>query len=177
MLAVPADYISALGINCLLTLESPADAVVRPWVWSLALFLGAALKCLVNEGVAHSADKVAILPLPQFMVMIEAEDIIVSLVVEHSLRIWVKAEAPNATPGSTPSAGGLVESESDASAALKKAPAPPDSSNLIGKINNLIATGRAPRRSLWARLAPARNVLPLFDSGLEPHPHSARILS
>ncbi|KAJ6535432.1 hypothetical protein B0H19DRAFT_1079915 [Mycena capillaripes] len=131
VLAVPADYISALGINRLLTyLESPADAVVRPWIWILTLFLGAALGCLVNEAYTST----------MFMVMIEAEAIIVSLVFEHSLRIRVKAETSNVTPGSTPSAGGLAESESDASAASKKAPAPPDSSNLIGKINNLIAT-------------------------------------
>ncbi|KAJ6535453.1 P-loop containing nucleoside triphosphate hydrolase protein [Mycena capillaripes] len=131
VLAVPADYISALGINRLLTyLESPADAVFRPWVWILTLFLGAALGCLVNEAYTST----------MFMVMIEAEAIIVSLVFEHSLRIRVKAETPNANPGSTPSVGGQVESESDASAASKKAPVPPDSSNLIGKINNLIAT-------------------------------------
>ncbi|KAJ6535436.1 hypothetical protein B0H19DRAFT_431589 [Mycena capillaripes] len=74
-----------------------------------------------------------------FMAMIEAEAIIVSLVFEHSLCIRVKDETPNLTPSYTPSVGGQVESESEPSAASKKAPVPPDSSNLIGMINNLIA--------------------------------------
>ncbi|KAJ6535435.1 hypothetical protein B0H19DRAFT_1183433 [Mycena capillaripes] len=43
MLSVPSDHISALGINLMLTsFESPADAVVCPWVWIRTLFLGAA---------------------------------------------------------------------------------------------------------------------------------------
>jgi hypothetical protein len=64
--------------------------------------------------------------------MIEAEAIIISLVFEHALRIRVKAETPNApaTPASTPSSH----------TASKSTAFPPDSSNLMGKINNLIAT-------------------------------------
>jgi hypothetical protein len=71
--------------------------------------------------------------------MIEAEAIIISLVFEHTLRIRVKAETPNAPAmGSTPSSpSSHTASESTA---LKTAAAPPDSSNLIGNINNLIAT-------------------------------------
>jgi hypothetical protein len=53
VLCVPADYVSALGINRLLTyLEAPADAVVRPWVWIGTLFLGAALGAVLNEGMS-----------------------------------------------------------------------------------------------------------------------------
>ncbi|KAJ7920096.1 hypothetical protein B0H13DRAFT_2319876 [Mycena leptocephala] len=128
VLCVPADYISALGINRLLTyLEAPADAVVRPWVWIATLFLGAALGAVLNEAYTST----------MYIVMIEAEAIIISLVFEHALRIRVKAESPNApaTPDSTPSSHTASEST-----ALKAAAVPPDSSNLIGKINNLIAT-------------------------------------
>jgi hypothetical protein len=69
--------------------------------------------------------------------MIEAEAIIISLVFEHALRIRVKAEVPNApaVPGSTPSSHTASKST-----ALKTAAVPPNSSNLIGKIINLIAT-------------------------------------
>ncbi|KAJ7093549.1 P-loop containing nucleoside triphosphate hydrolase protein [Mycena epipterygia] len=72
-----------------------------------------------------------------YIVMIEAEAIIISLVFEHAFRIRVKVETPNApaTPGSTPSSHTTSENT-----ALKTAAVPPDSSNLIGKINNLIAT-------------------------------------
>ncbi|KAJ7246497.1 multidrug resistance-associated ABC transporter [Mycena rebaudengoi] len=130
VLCVPTDYVSALGINRLLTyLEAPADAVVRPWVWIATLFLGAALGAVLNEAYTST----------MYIVMIEAEAIIISLVFEHTLRIRVKAETPNAPAmGSTPSSpSSHTASESTA---LKTAAAPPDSSNLIGNINNLIAT-------------------------------------
>ncbi|KAJ6563153.1 multidrug resistance-associated ABC transporter [Mycena vulgaris] len=128
VLCVPADYVSALGINRLLTyLEAPADAVVRPWVWITTLFLGAALGAVLNEAYTST----------MYIVMIEAEAIIISLMFEHALRIRVKAETPNApaTPGSTPSSHAASENTVPKTAAV-----PPDSSNLIGKINNLIAT-------------------------------------
>ncbi|KAJ7091800.1 P-loop containing nucleoside triphosphate hydrolase protein [Mycena epipterygia] len=128
ILCVPADYVSTLGINRLLTyLEAPADAVVRPWVWIAMLFFGAALGAVLNEAYTST----------MYIVMIEAEAIIISLVFEHALRIRVKAETPNApaTPGSTHSSHTASEN-----AALKMAAVPPDSSNLIGKLNNLIAT-------------------------------------
>lgn len=59
VLCVPADYVSALGINRLLTyLEAPADAVVRPWVWIAMLFLGAALGAVLNEGLSVSGPRI-----------------------------------------------------------------------------------------------------------------------
>jgi hypothetical protein len=71
--------------------------------------------------------------------MIEAEAIIVSLVFEHALRIRIKAETPNPTPGSTSTSTPSETSAGGGTPSQKTAP-PPDSSNLIGKINNLIAT-------------------------------------
>ncbi|KAJ7926965.1 hypothetical protein B0H13DRAFT_1971667 [Mycena leptocephala] len=130
VLCVPADYVSALGINRLLTyLEAPADAVVRPWVWIGTLFLGAALGAVLNEAYTST----------MYIVMIEAEAIIVSLVFEHALRIRIKAETPNPTPGSTSTSTPSETSAGGGTPSQKTAP-PPDSSNLIGKINNLIAT-------------------------------------
>ncbi|KAJ7642249.1 multidrug resistance-associated ABC transporter [Roridomyces roridus] len=117
LLCVPADYLGPLGINRLLAyVESPADAMVRPWVWVVTIFLGAGLACLLNEAYVST----------MYIVMIEAEAILVSLVFEHALRIRVKA---------SPSSASDTPSESD-----DKQDSKPDSSNLIGRINNLIAT-------------------------------------
>ncbi|KAJ7826577.1 hypothetical protein B0H14DRAFT_3467589 [Mycena olivaceomarginata] len=98
VLRTPVEYVSALGINRLLTyLEAPDDAVVCPWVWITMLFFGAALGAVLNECLSP-------IPSTMYIVMIETEAIIIFLVFEHALRIRVKAETPNApaTPGSTP---------------------------------------------------------------------------
>ncbi|KAJ6498479.1 hypothetical protein C8R47DRAFT_1212167 [Mycena vitilis] len=158
-LCVPADYLSALGINRLLTyLARPADAAVRPWVWILTLFLGAGVGALVNEAYTST----------MYIVMIEAETIMVSLIFEHALRIRVKADTPSApspaspTPASsssTPAASSSSTStttaasssatpQESASASSSSTPANPNSStpapqtntNLLGRITNLIAT-------------------------------------
>ncbi|KAJ7662622.1 hypothetical protein DFH06DRAFT_1471431 [Mycena polygramma] len=154
-LCVPADYISALGINRLLTyLERPADAVVRPWVWIMTLFLGAGVGAVLNEAYTST----------MYIVMIEAETIMVSLIFEHALRIRVKADTPSSpspssstpqtsssstpattTPASSSSTPATTTTPTSSSttpheSAKEAKPAPPTSTNLLGRITNLIAT-------------------------------------
>ncbi|KAJ7662659.1 hypothetical protein DFH06DRAFT_1471446 [Mycena polygramma] len=129
-LCVPAEYISALGINRLLTyLERPTEAIVRPWVWILMLSMGAVLGAVLNEAYNSM----------MYIVMIESEAIMVSLVFEHALRIRVKADTPS------PSSSSSTAASSSSSTPKKTANANPKnahatSTNLLGRITNLIAT-------------------------------------
>ncbi|KAJ7576855.1 multidrug resistance-associated ABC transporter [Mycena floridula] len=115
------------GVNRLLTyLENPTEALIRPWVWILVLFLGPSVASVVNSAYTST----------MYNVMVEAEAIIVSLVFEHALRIRLKAEIPNAKASSNASSSGGSTPESG----ITGVNIPVNSSNLIGKINNLITT-------------------------------------
>ena len=74
--------------------------------------------------------------------MVRAEGIITELVFEHALRIRMKEEVENKTESKTPSEAGSVKpsTETGAMKLKEKVESKDPSSNLIGKINNMISS-------------------------------------
>ncbi|KAH9059058.1 P-loop containing nucleoside triphosphate hydrolase protein [Lactarius vividus] len=132
-------------------------AVVRPWVWVTYLFLGPALGTMAFQWYIFIATGT----------IVRVTAIVTQLVFEHALRIRVKAETssspastPDATPdarseASTPDSGSVVEinivtEEAGGSSEETRSEQstincedgdePGDSSNLVGKMNNLVST-------------------------------------
>ncbi|KAL0579441.1 hypothetical protein V5O48_002547 [Marasmius crinis-equi] len=163
-----ANFLSPIAMNRLLRYlepHGPENASVQPWVWVSWLFLGPVFSSLTVQLYIFIATRT----------VVRAQAIITQLVFEHSLRIRVKAEAPD-SPANVPATsesptgyssetetegsvegtvvdhsrattvqGGSEDSTSslkDAKKNEKKAESAPtsDSSNLVGKINNLVTT-------------------------------------
>ncbi|KAH7108534.1 hypothetical protein BKA62DRAFT_682512 [Auriculariales sp. MPI-PUGE-AT-0066] len=113
---VVASLIAPIGLNRLLHyLETDgSDAVIRPWVWIIWLFLGPWCSSVVWEGYVFTTTRM----------LVRTESIITQLVFEHALKIRIREDAPQSSgdKGST-----------DATASRKSA-------NLVGRINNLVTT-------------------------------------
>jgi hypothetical protein len=134
-------FVSPFGLNQLLKyIETNGQgAVVRPWVWIAALFVGPTLSSLANEYYLHITGKT----------IIRAEAIITQLVFEHALRIRMKSETDAAVsrrgdrnqsaedPANVP----VVESTSTQKPGrFRFEETRLKSKNLIGLINNLVTT-------------------------------------
>ncbi|TFK44019.1 multidrug resistance-associated ABC transporter [Crucibulum laeve] len=132
-----------------------ADTNIRPWFWIVLLFMGPIVTSMSNQWYLFIATQVTVL----------TEGLLSQLVLEHSLRIRMKAETPKAvvaTPdiasvdgqssssssNTTTSGGSLPSSTIKGKEKAKVEPAKKAAEvkknggqdNLIGKINNLITT-------------------------------------
>ncbi|KAF9007748.1 P-loop containing nucleoside triphosphate hydrolase protein [Hymenopellis radicata] len=147
-------FASPIGLNRLLAYVETRgeDAFVRPYVWILFLLFGPLLASVAIQWYMFTAVKI----------IARLQALLTELVFEHSLRIRMKAAVPEgegskgSTTPSTPDNASLSEAEStldggastsngDESTAEKegaKKASQPDSatSNLVGKINNLVST-------------------------------------
>ncbi|KAI0068112.1 P-loop containing nucleoside triphosphate hydrolase protein [Artomyces pyxidatus] len=116
---VVSAFFAPIGINqVLLYLENNGEgATVRPWVWIAWLLIGPLISTLALQFYSFVGSNV----------LIRVEAIITQLVLEHSLRMRMKAEtnedkttdSPNGAAGKPPAAKG---------------------GNTLGKINNLVTT-------------------------------------
>ncbi|KAF9029722.1 hypothetical protein BDZ89DRAFT_1065204 [Hymenopellis radicata] len=145
-------FAAPVGLNRLLAyIETGGEgATVRPWVWICGLFVGPMAASISIQWYIFTATRLITL----------AEALLTQLTFEHSLRIRMKAATPESTPSSTPSLsvagsdsddtvhdGSSTSSDnttaSEETATAKPASAPvehSDTSNLVGKINNLVTT-------------------------------------
>ncbi|KIJ62401.1 hypothetical protein HYDPIDRAFT_94464 [Hydnomerulius pinastri MD-312] len=127
VLQVLANLAAPVGIKNLLSyLESGGkEAVVRPWVWILGIFLGPVITALSLQWYGFIATRT----------LVRAEGILTQLIFEHALRIRMKAETEK-------------ESQDAAASDATSAPSAPGSTskpkakgeNLVGKINNLVTS-------------------------------------
>ncbi|KAH7097252.1 hypothetical protein BKA62DRAFT_751274 [Auriculariales sp. MPI-PUGE-AT-0066] len=92
-----------------------ADAVVRPWVWVLWLFIGPWLSGFIWEAYVFTTTRM----------LVRTESIITQLVFEHALKIRVREDA---------------QQQPDDDKANAKGAASRKSTNLVGRINNLVTT-------------------------------------
>ncbi|KAI9436510.1 hypothetical protein BJY52DRAFT_1230473 [Lactarius psammicola] len=161
VIRVFSSLMAPLGMNQLLRyLETRGEgAVVRPWVWVTYLFLGPALGTIAFQWYIFIATGN----------IVRVAAIVTQLVFEHALRIRVKAEtssSPTATPtatpevrsgATTPDSGSAVEinivsedmggsseetrsERSTITTGKDDGDEPGSSSNLVGKMNNLVST-------------------------------------
>lgn len=110
-----ASILAPIAINRLLAyMEDGSEAMVRPWVWILAILLGPLVQSLTWQYYGYIGTNV----------MIRIEAIVTELVFEHSLKIRVLDDsAPTDDPSST------RETKKEGHGA-----------NLVGKITNLVST-------------------------------------
>ncbi|KAF9270593.1 P-loop containing nucleoside triphosphate hydrolase protein [Marasmius fiardii PR-910] len=98
---------------------------VRPWVWVVALFLDPMLGSLLLQWYGFLSTRL----------LVRAQAILAQLVLEHSLRIRVKSEAPMLDTATVSAPSTPTPSETGRSTKPTY-----ESLNLIGKINNLVST-------------------------------------
>ncbi|KAI0782159.1 P-loop containing nucleoside triphosphate hydrolase protein [Abortiporus biennis] len=115
LLYVVFSFAGPLSINRILHyIESGGeDALVRPWVWVLWLFIGPLLASVINQWFYFAFVRA----------VVESQSLLTQLIFDHALRIRVKAEVQ----------GGKSSGGPDKKADGKGA-------NFIGRINNLITT-------------------------------------
>ncbi|KAE9395907.1 P-loop containing nucleoside triphosphate hydrolase protein [Gymnopus androsaceus JB14] len=154
LLHVFANFAAPIGLNRLLRYLEPGgqDAVVRPWVWILWLFIGPVGGTIAIQWYIFVATRT----------LARTQAIVTQLVFEHSLRIRVKAEAADSSESSTfsssetltPDSASLLRSKPGCASSVssvkskskkgKKAkqddPPQSDANNLVGKINNLTSS-------------------------------------
>ncbi|KAG8704615.1 hypothetical protein FRC11_009743, partial [Ceratobasidium sp. 423] len=138
-----------LGIRFLLKyIENPSELeYFRPWVWVVWLFLGPILGSLAMQRYLFLASRC----------LARAEAIITQILFEHSLRIRLIAGVANKAPGTsdvaserTVTEGGEATADTSESATVvastssagveEKEQDDDETSNLVGKINNLMST-------------------------------------
>ncbi|EJC98975.1 multidrug resistance-associated ABC transporter [Fomitiporia mediterranea MF3/22] len=137
LLKVTGMFLSPIGINKLLSyLESgERSGSVRPWFWISWLFLGPMLRAIASEWYMYYTCHVSV----------QAESIIMQLVLEHALRIRMKAEVSSAKrkPASV-SAERNSATEADTPKPNRAA-----NVNLAGRVNNLVTTDLS--NVIWGR--------------------------
>ncbi|KAF9466481.1 hypothetical protein BDZ94DRAFT_1280783 [Collybia nuda] len=141
-----ASFSSPLGINRLLHyIETGGrESYFRPWFWVLWLFMGPFVSSITLQWYTYLASRT----------IAQVEAIVTQLVFEHSLCIRLKAETPNedSIKGIVPKNNLYAVPQEDDSESLTASAGQPSmvkcpvSSNLIGKINNLVTTDMANMR-------------------------------
>ncbi|KAI0322566.1 hypothetical protein OF83DRAFT_1161116 [Amylostereum chailletii] len=143
---VIGNFMGPIGVNRLLTyLETNGEnAVVRPWVWVITLFLDPLIGTLGVQWYMYLTT----------VTLVRVEALVTQLVFEHSLRIRPTADSGGRTVLDSRSEAGTEvtgeASSTDRRSSGSETLADPntagdqsDSTNLIGRINNLISTDLA----------------------------------
>ncbi|EIW78586.1 P-loop containing nucleoside triphosphate hydrolase protein [Coniophora puteana RWD-64-598 SS2] len=116
-----------------------ADAIYRPWVWILLLFMGPVVSSLALQWYTFIATRV----------LVRTEAIITQLVFRHALRARTTAELPEqeqpTLTGIEPDAESSASSSNkgnstSASSSMPNRVPTLNSGNFVGKINNLVST-------------------------------------
>ncbi|KAL0577586.1 hypothetical protein V5O48_004384, partial [Marasmius crinis-equi] len=132
--------LSPLALRQLLRYLEPGGAetaTFRPWVWVFALFASPVLGGLAIQRYSFLSCRI----------LVRTQALITQLILEHSLRIRVKAEVPESpassrAPSPPPSTGngGGTNTQPEPPVAKYTEATTAQSANLVGKINNLITT-------------------------------------
>ncbi|KAF5375060.1 hypothetical protein D9758_000106 [Tetrapyrgos nigripes] len=127
IIEIAAGFAGPIGINRLLNYieNDRQDVVMRPWFWILLLFVGSVSRSLASQWYEFIATRT----------VVRTEAMITQLIFEHSLRIRPTDSMPD-------------DSKTSSTMSQETSPSRPEdssshSTNIIGRINNLVTTDLA----------------------------------